>query len=75
MKIAMVRVHDQLAAGGFGARIVLQIHDELVFEAPESESHSLIELVREHMQKAMVLDVPLEVDVTMGPNWLDQTDV
>lgn len=75
IKKAMLDVDAALTTGGLQSRLLLQIHDELVFEAPQNEAQSLIELVRERMQKAMVLDVPLEVDVTMGANWLDQTDV
>ena len=51
--------------------MLLQIHDELVFEAPESDVASVIELVRDEMEHAMTLDVPLVVDVSVGNNWLD----
>jgi len=49
--------------------LLLQIHDELVFETPANEVESLIELVRSEMQSAMILRVPLVVDVSFGDNW------
>jgi DNA polymerase-1 len=55
--------------------LLLQIHDELVFECHRDDTAALIPLIREKMQGAMTLDVPLDVDVTIGPNWLDQEDV
>jgi DNA polymerase-1 len=51
--------------------MLLQVHDELVFEAPQSEVDSLTDLVRHHMQSAVELRVPLVVDIGVGPNWLD----
>jgi DNA polymerase I len=57
------------------ARMLLTVHDELVFEVPPKEVKPLADLVREEMTGAMKLDVPLKVDVAAGPNWLDVTDV
>ncbi len=71
IKVAMIRIHHALRAGGFGARLLLQVHDELVLEAPESEVDRVAALVREHMEGAAELKVPLVVDVGIGPNWLD----
>ena len=51
--------------------MLLQIHDELVFEAPEAEIPALAPLVRDAMTTALDLDVPLKVDIAAGPNWLD----
>lgn len=75
IKKAMLDVDAALARTGLQSRLLLQIHDELVFEAPQNEAQTLIQLVRTQMQNAMTLDVPLEVDVTTGPNWLDQSDI
>ena len=75
IKKAMLDVDAALAKTGLQSRLLLQIHDELVFEAPQNEAQTLIQLVRTKMQNAMTLDVPLEVDVTTGPNWLDQSDI
>ncbi|MGL5095584.1 MAG: DNA polymerase, partial [Fimbriiglobus sp.] len=75
MKLALLAVHRQMAAGGFAAKMLLTVHDELVFEAPPAEVGPLAELVRGAMTRALALDVPLRVDVAAGPNWLDVEDV
>jgi DNA polymerase I len=69
VKIAMIRVHDDLASRGFKTRLVLQVHDELVFDAPESEVNDVLPLIREGMENAYKLDVPLRVEVKVGPDW------
>jgi DNA polymerase-1 len=51
--------------------MLLQVHDELVFEAPPEEIDALGRLVREHMEQVVELRVPLVVDIGVGPNWLD----
>jgi DNA polymerase-1 len=71
IKRAMLEVDRRLRESKMEARMLLQIHDELVFEAPESEIRPLAGLVREAMTTALTLDVPLKVDVSAGPNWLD----
>ena len=70
IKIAMLRIHEALQRGPLAARMLLQVHDELVFEVPEAEVDALSRLVREHMEGAATLSVPLVVDVGVGPNWL-----
>ena len=70
IKVAMVRVRDALAAG-YRARLVLQVHDELIVEAPESEAADVAALVKRHMEGAAELAVPLVADVGVGDNWLD----
>jgi len=71
IKVAMVRCRDALAAEAMATRIVLQIHDELLFEGPPGEMDSAVELVRREMCAAYQLDPPLEVDVGVGADWLD----
>jgi DNA polymerase-1 len=71
IKIAMVRIHRALADGSFAARLLLQVHDELVLEAPLDEVERVAALVQEHMEGAAELKVPLVVDVGVGDNWLD----
>ena len=71
VKLAMVRVDRALKAEGLRARMVLQIHDELVFDAPEDEIERLAGLVRREMSQAYDFGVPLEVDVGVGANWLE----
>ncbi len=71
IKIAMVRCDRELAARGLRARLVLQIHDELLFEAPEEEAQEVADLVRREMVAALEMDPPLAVDVGIGRNWLE----
>lgn len=71
IKRAMLAVHGALIQAHHPGRMLLQIHDELVFEAPKSEVESLVKIVRHEMQHAMELTVPLVVDVSVGENWLD----
>lgn len=75
IKKAMLDVDDALSSRSFRAAMLMQIHDELVFECHRDDAVALIPLIRQQMQSAMSLDVPLVVDVTQGPNWLDQQDV
>ncbi|MDE2508003.1 MAG: DNA polymerase I, partial [Planctomycetota bacterium] len=75
IKRAMLDVDARLHAAGLRARMLLQIHDELVFECPDDEVQTLAALVRDAMTNALKLDVPLKVDVAAGPNWLDVEDV
>ena len=67
----MVRLDRALAERGFQTRMLLQVHDELVLEAPEAEVEEVSGLVREVMEGAAQLDVKLDVDVGSGTNWLD----
>jgi DNA polymerase-1 len=71
MKLAMIEVDRRLAQAGLQAKMILQVHDELLFEAPEAELDRLQELVREGMEQAHPLDVPLVVEIKSGPNWRD----
>lgn len=71
MKLAMIRVHRALAERHFRARMLLQVHDELVLEVPESELTSVAELVTSLMSNVVALTVPLEVEAKAGPNWAD----
>jgi DNA polymerase I len=69
IKIAMVRIFKQLE--GFRSRMILQVHDELVFEAATEEVDALSEMVRREMETAMALDVPVQVDIGAGKNWAE----
>jgi DNA polymerase-1 len=71
LKSAMVAVHRQLHEEKYQARLLLTVHDELVLEAPPEEVPKVAQLVRHLMSTALPLDVPLQVDVAVGPNWLD----
>ncbi len=71
IKIAMINIHRRLQKENLRSRMILQVHDELVFEAPENELVALEKLVREEMSQAIRLDVPIKVDVGVGENWLE----
>ncbi len=75
IKKAMIGVDAALRGSGLKARMLLQIHDELVFEAPTAEVEPLAALVRHEMTTAIPFDVPIEVDLAHGPNWLDVIDL
>jgi DNA polymerase-1 len=71
IKVAMVRARDRLRSAGLRTRLVLQIHDELLFEAPGGEVDRASEIVRAEMAAAFEMDPPLGVDVGAGHNWLE----
>ena len=71
IKVAMVKVDRALKARNLRAKMVLQIHDELVFDAPLDEVDEVKELVRREMTTALDFGVPLDVGIGVGPNWLD----
>jgi intein/homing endonuclease len=76
MKIAMIRVDEALRHAGLGARMLLQVHDELIFEAPAAEVDQVVQLVRAQMEDAYPdLCVPLRVDVEIGPNWEEMQEI
>jgi DNA polymerase I len=69
MKLAMVKAHDRLRTGKMRTRMILTVHDELVFEAPDSELERAKEIVRAEMEGAYAMKVPLRVDLGVGENW------
>jgi DNA polymerase-1 len=71
IKVAMVRLDRRLADSGFMARMLMQVHDELVFECPRDEGARLEALVREEMGNAIELSVPVVVNVGVGANWAE----
>lgn len=71
IKIAMIRIDDSLRTEGLQSKMLLQVHDELVFEVPPEELDSVQQLVKHQMENAAELSVPLVVDLGVGPNWLE----
>ena len=71
IKLAMIHIHDAIREEGLASRMLLQVHDELVFEVPPDELDTMRALVRTHMEGAAELAVPLVVDLGVGPNWLE----
>jgi len=71
IKVAMIRIHESLGDAGLAATMLLQVHDELVFEVPPEEIETLRALVDREMTTVITLDVPLVVDIGIGDNWLE----
>ncbi len=71
IKKAMIEVHSRLRKGSYASRMVLQVHDELVFDCPENEVEAVSALVKDAMQTALSLSIPLVVDTGVGMNWLE----
>jgi DNA polymerase-1 len=71
IKLAMVRVAGALRDGGFAAKLILQVHDELIVDAPEEEAEAVCALLAREMEGAAELSVPLEADVHTGKTWDD----
>ena len=70
-KLVMLQIPPRLRDAGLRARMLVQIHDELLFEAPDDEVEQTVELVRDAMENAVQLEVPLPVDVGVGASWAD----
>ncbi len=70
----MVDMAKKLKARNLRTQMILQVHDELVFDVPEDELREVAELVRDTMENAVALDVPLKVDLSVGKNWLELED-
>lgn len=75
MKLAMIRVAEELKRRRLRTRLLLQVHDELIFEAPDTEADEVQHLVREVMEQICPLRVPLKVDLEVGRNWEEMTEV
>jgi DNA polymerase-1 len=71
IKVAMVNIDRRLGAEGFATRMLLQVHDELVFEAPPDEVTAVCALIRHEMEHAVQLDLPLQVELGKGDNWAE----
>jgi len=70
IKIAMLNIHKKLNEGNFKTRMLLQVHDELVFDAHKDELEVIKPLIKQEMENAYVLSVPLDVEMGVGDNWL-----
>ena len=75
IKLAMVAIHRRLRKEGLSAKMLLQIHDELIFEVPPNQLHQLAGLVTEEMVGVHALNVPLKVDIKAGPSWAAAEEV
>ncbi len=75
IKLAMVEIQRKIKAKNLQSRMVLQIHDELVFDMPRDEEGALVDLVRERMENVLKLEVPIRVEIKKGLNWLEMEEV
>jgi len=75
MKIAMIRIDEGLRCQGFSSKMLITVHDELVFDMVPDEEKDLVILVRNEMEQALELSVPIKVSVRKGNNWLDLEDM
>ncbi len=71
IKIAMIRIHEAMEKEKMQSRMILQVHDELVFDANQAETDALKSLVEKHMKEALPLRVPVVVEMNTGTNWLE----
>ena len=71
IKRAMINVYNKLKKDGYQAKLVLQVHDELIIDCPVSEKDAVAKLLKEEMENAVKLSVPLTVDVGVGESWFD----
>jgi DNA polymerase I len=71
IKVAMINISQRLKEKKLNTKMIMQVHDELVFEAPKTESDEATELIRYEMENAIQLDVPVKVDIDTGMNWLE----
>lgn len=71
IKIAMIQIHELLNERKYRTKLLLQVHDELVFDAPDEEIKEVSALIKKTMESSVKIEVPLIVDIGVGPNWLD----
>ncbi|MDD5492228.1 MAG: DNA polymerase I [bacterium] len=71
IKIAMINIDKKLKQEKLQSKMLLQVHDELIFEVPKAEEKQLTKMIKQEMESALKLDVPLEANVSVGPNWRD----
>jgi len=75
IKLAMINIQADIEKKSLRAKMVLQVHDELLFDLPKEELSSLVGLARDKMEKVLKLDVPVVVDIKQGANWLEMKEV
>ncbi|MBO6532988.1 MAG: hypothetical protein JJ967_07890, partial [Muricauda sp.] len=71
IKIAMINIHKKLSEGKYKTKMLLQVHDELVFDCYKPELDEMKQLIKSEMENAYKLSVPLDVEVGIGENWLE----
>ena len=71
IKVAMINIDQDLTKGNFKSKMLIQVHDELVFDVHKSEIHDVTNIIKKRMENAVTLSVPLIVDIGKGNNWLE----
>jgi len=71
IKVAMIRIDREIEKRGFKGKMIIQVHDELVFDVPRDEVEEFSKMVKEQMESAITLDVPVKVEIGIGTNWLE----
>jgi DNA polymerase-1 len=71
IKIAMINIHRILTSGNWKSKMLLQVHDELVFDVHNSELEKIKPMIQHEMENAFKMDVPLDVEIGAGKNWLE----
>ena len=71
VKISMLKTDEALRRAGLKTQMIMQVHDELLFEAPEEEVPRAMEIIKKSMETAVELDVPLTVEIGAGDNWMN----
>ena len=71
IKIAMIDIHNELLNGNFKSKMIMQVHDELVFDVHKPELENIKKIIVDKMENAIKLSIPLTVDVGEGDNWLE----
>jgi len=75
IKLAMIQIYHQISKRNLGAKMILQVHDELVFDVPGQDLNELIDLAKDRMENVLKLEVPIRVDIKKGKNWLEMESV
>ena len=75
IKIAMIKIQEKIEKQNLASRMILQVHDELLFETPKDELEKLVSLATHEMQQAVAFKVPMKVSVKAGLNWLDMEEI
>jgi len=71
IKVAMINIQEKLKAGNYKSKMLLQVHDELVFDVHKDELEELKPMIQSEMENAFQLEVPLDVELGVGQNWLE----
>jgi len=75
LKLAMINIHKEMETKELSSKMILTVHDELVFDVPKEEMSEMVKLVKQHMENAMKLSVPIKVTVKSGSDWLNMKEV